>query len=313
LNGLKIVFMGTPEFALPALEKIYHSRHRIVGVVSQPDRPRGRGKKLLPTPVKQFALDHNISPVLQPELLKDPEFIAALQALNADLFVVVAFRILPEIMFSMPPKGCINLHPSLLPRYRGAAPLHWTIIKGETVTGITTIFLKKQVDAGNIILQKEMPVYPADTFGDLHDRLAPAGADLLLESLDLIRAGTVETKNQDDALATPAPKLTKETCRLNFARPAPQVKNWIHGLSPLPGAYAFYREEMIKFYRATVVDTTRHSELPGTIVKAHKKDLWIACQPGIVAIEELQLQGRKTLKTGDFLRGVSLTPGEIFK
>jgi methionyl-tRNA formyltransferase len=305
--------MGTPEFALPTLEKIYHSRHQVAGVVSQPDRPRGRGKKLLPTPVKQFALDFHLSPILQPESLKEPEFVAALQALQAELFVVVAFRILPEVIFTMPPKGCINLHPSLLPKYRGAAPLHWTIIKGESVSGITTIFLKKQVDAGNIILQKEMPLYPDDTFGTLHDRLAPAGAELVLETLDLIEAGTVQTKVQDESLATPAPKLNKEICQLNFSQPAQQVMNWIQGLSPVPGGYAFYRGEMIKFYRAAVVDTTQRSEAPGTIVKAEKEELWISCQPGIVGIEELQLQGRKTLKTGDFLRGFSLVPGDVFR
>lgn len=313
MNGLKIVFMGTPEFALPSLEKIFHSRHRISGIVTQPDRPRGRGKKLLPTPVKQFALDHSLSPILQPESLKDAKFINALRALDADLFVVVAFRILPEIVFTMPPNGCINLHPSLLPKYRGAAPLNWTIIKGETITGLTTIFLQKKIDAGNIILQREMPVFPDDTFGTLHDRLAPAGGELLMETLDLVEAGTVKTQTQDDSLATPAPKLTKEICRLNFSKPAQEVKNWIHGLSPVPGAYAFYGEETVKFYRAAVVENKSENSRPGEILKAEKNELWIACQPGIIAIEELQLQGRKTLKTGDFLRGVSLVSGTILR
>lgn len=313
MNGLKIVFMGTPEFALPALEKIYHSRHRIAGIVTQPDRPRGRGKKLLPTSVKQFALHHNLSPIMQPESLKDAEFVAALKALNADLFVVVAFRILPEIIFTMPSKGCINLHPSLLPKYRGAAPLNWTIIRGETKTGLTTIFLQKKIDAGNIIMQREMPVYPDDTFGTLHDRLAPAGAELLLETLDLVEGGTVQPLIQDDSLATPAPKLTKEICRLNFNQPAEDVKNRIHGLSPVPGAYAFYGEEMIKFYRAAVVDGKSENSQPGEILKAEKNDLWFACQPGIVAILELQLQGRKILHTGDFLRGITLPTGTVLK
>jgi len=309
-TGLNIVFMGTPEFALPTLEKIFHSRHRIAGIVTQPDRPRGRGHKLLPTPVKQFALDHHLSPVLQPELLKDPDFISALRALNADLFVVVAFRILPEIIFTMPPKGCVNLHPSLLPKYRGAAPLNWAIIEGETRTGITSIFLQKQVDAGNMILQQEMPIYPEDTFGTLHDRLAPAGADLMLETLDRIEAGTVQTTAQDDSLATPAPKLSKEICRLNFAQPAARVKNWIHGLSPFPGAYAFYREQMVKFYRAKPVSSETANARPGEIIKAEKEDLWIACRPGVIAIQELQLEGRKVLKTGEFLRGMPLPTGD---
>lgn len=312
-KGLKIVFMGTPEFALPTLEKIFHSRHHVVGVVTQPDRPRGRGQKLLPTPVKQFALDHHLSPVFQPELLKDPEFIAALRALNADLFVVVAFRILPEIIFTMPPKGCVNLHPSLLPKYRGAAPLNWAIIKGETLTGLTTIFLQKQVDAGNMILQREMPIYPDDTVGALHDRLAPAGADLMLETLDLIETGMVQTIAQDDSLATPAPKLSKEICHLSFRQPAEQVKNWIHGLSPFPGGYVFYREQMLKFYRVKVVSSDPLSAQPGEIVKAEAEHLWIACQPGVVAIQELQLEGRKVLKTGEFLRGAAIHAGEVLK
>lgn len=312
-KGLNIVFMGTPEFALPTLEKILHSRHRIVGVVTRPDRPAGRGQKMLPPPVKQFARDHHLSPVFQPELLKDPDFISALRALKADLFVVVAFRILPEVIFTMPPRGCVNLHPSLLPKYRGAAPLNWAIIEGETLTGITTIFLQKQIDAGNIILQRQMPIYPDDTFGTLHDRLAPAGADLMLETLDLIEAGTVQTTPQDDSLATPAPKLSKEICHLNFAQPAARVKNWIHGLSPFPGAYAFYREQMVKFYRAKLVNNDTVTAQAGEIIKVEKEDLWIACQPGVIAIQELQLAGRKVLRTEEFLRGMEIEIGQILQ
>ena len=313
MNGLRIVFMGTPAFAIPTLSRINESRHHIVGVVSQPDRPRGRGKKLLPTPVKQFALENNLSPVLQPEKLKDPEFVETLQALEADIFVVVAYRILPEIIFTMPARGTINLHPSRLPRYRGAAPLNWTIINGDRETAITTIFIQKEIDAGNIILQRGMSIEPDETAGSLHDRLAPAGADLILESLDLIENNAFQAQRQDDALVTPAPKLTKEMCHISFDQPAESVKNWIHGLSPFPGAFAYYQDLVMKFYRAEVVTETSQTEPFGSIVKSEKSDFWIVCNPGVVAIREIQLQGRKQMKIEDFLRGAEIDPQVILK
>lgn len=302
--------MGTPEFALPSLEKILSSRHRIVGVVTQPDRPRGRGKKLAPTPVKQFALDHRLSPILQPEKMKDPDFQSRLAALGADVFVVVAFRILPEAVFTMPPQGTINLHPSLLPKYRGAAPINWTIIRGEATTGITTIFLRKEIDAGSIIFQREMPVYPDDTAGDLHDRLAPAGAGLLVETLDAVAEDRVTVTAQDESLVTSAPKLSKEICRLDFAQPALQVRRWIHGLSPFPGAYGLFRGEMLKLYRAEALDID-HQRPPGTILQADASGLRIACQPGAIAVLELQLPGRRRLTTAEFLRGTDMNVGEM--
>ncbi len=311
MKGLRIVFMGTPEFAVSTLEKIHHSRHEIVGVVTQPDRPRGRGKKLLPTPVKQFALDHHLSPVLQPEKIKDPAFVEVLRNLSADVFVVVAFRILPEAVFTLPPRGTINLHPSLLPKYRGAAPINWTIINGETETGITTMFIQKEIDAGNIIFQRKMPVFPDDTAGTLHDRLAAAGADLILETLDALAAGQVAVTAQDHTLATPAPKITKEMCHLNFAQPATQVRQWIHGLSPYPGAFAFYEGQMLKLFRAAVIPEVSGHATPGTLLKCEGDQLWIACAPGAVNIRELQAAGKKRLPTADFLRGASLKPGRI--
>jgi len=304
--------MGTPEFAIPTLEKIHHSRHPVVGVVSQPDRPRGRGKKLLPTPVKKYALDHNLSPILQPEKMKNPDFHEQLRALNADIFVVVAFRILPEAIFAMPPKGTINLHPSALPKYRGAAPLNWTIINGDTETAITTMFIQKEIDAGNIIFQRKMAVLPDDTAGTLHDLLAAAGADLILESLDVIEKGNVQIQPQNPEKATPAPKITKEMCRLNFAQPANQVCQWVHGLSPFPGAFAHYEGKIVKFFKAEVVAESGQIEAPGTILKAQNDDLWIACSPGVMAIRELQIQGKKRLEISGFLRGHPLRAGSMF-
>ncbi len=313
MSGLRIVFMGTPPFALPTLEKIIDSHHQIVGIVTQPDRPKGRGQKLHPPPVKQAALQHHLNPIMQPESLKDPAFLDQLQSLDADAFVIVAYRILPQAVFTIPPKGAINLHPSLLPKYRGAAPINWTIIKGETVTGITTILIRKEVDAGNILLQKEMSLYPQDTAGDLHDRLAEAGADLIIETLDLLERGQVEPIKQDDSHATPAPKITKEMCHLKFDRPALEMINWIHGLSPFPGAFALYKEQVVKFFKAQLISSAETSEAPGTIVKAEKSDLWVACQPGIIGIRELQLEGRRVMDTETFLRGHSLLVGKTFQ
>ena len=298
---------------MPSLAAIHQSQHTVVGVVSQPDRPRGRGRKLLPTPVKQFALDQNLAPVLQPEKMKQPDFIDVLTTLRADLFVVVAFRILPEVVFSMPPYGTINLHPSLLPLYRGAAPLNWAIINGDRQTGITTMFIQKQIDAGNMILQEETALSEDETVGMLHDRLAERGAQLLLESIDRIAAGTVTLQQQDSTLATPAPKISKEDCRLRFDQPAAAVRNWIHGLSPLPGAYAAWEEQVVKMYRARVISEADAGVSPGTVVRAEGTALHIACRPGIVAIDHLKIAGRRAMDTADFLRGVKIESGARFQ
>lgn len=303
--------MGTPDFAVPSLKAIHESRHRITGVISQPDRPRGRGRKLQPTPVKQFALDHSLAPILQPERMKDPAFLAQLAAIPADIFVVVAFRILPEVVFAMPPKGTVNLHPSLLPKFRGAAPLHWTIINGETETGLSTIFIQKEIDAGNIILQEKRPVFPSDTTGTLHDRIAPDGAEFLVRTLDLIENDAVKPQRQDPALATPAPKLHKTDCHISFDQPATRVRQWIQGLSPFPGAFVYWEDQVLKLYRATVVRQTPVDAAPGTIVRAEGLDLHVACNPGVISLDELKLQGRKMMTAEDFLRGTKISEGSV--
>lgn len=310
MKKLRIVFMGTPEFAVPSLARLVNSHHQVVGVVTGPDKPRGRGRKLLPTPVKAFAQQKGIHPILQPEKLKDSEFIQQLKVLQADLFVVVAFRILPEAVFTLPPLGTINVHPSLLPKFRGAAPIPWTIIRGEKETGVTIIRINQQVDAGEILAQERYPVYAEDTAGTLHDRLATAGAQLLVKVVNQLAEGKAVARPQPETDATSAPKITREMCHLSFHQSAEQVKNWIHGLSPYPAAYVFYRDEMLKLYRATVVDPGAQPAPPGTIVKAEGKQLHIACQPGVVAILELQKSGKKVLKTEEFLRGYRLQVGE---
>ncbi len=284
----------------------------MVGIVTQPDRPRGRGKTTVPPPVKIAALKYNLQPILQPEKLRDEKFVDTLKQINADLFVVVAYRILPEEIFTIPVFGTINLHPSLLPKFRGAAPINWTIISGESETGNTIIKISKEVDAGEIILQRRTPVFPDETAGELHDRLASSGAELLLEAIDFIQKGSYSLQPQKNELATPAPKLTKEHCHLSFNQPAPVVKNWIHGLSPLPTGFAFYQGERINFYRARVVNEDPINAPAGTILEANSDKLKIVCAPGIIEILELQREGKRRLFTADFLRGFTLKEGTLF-
>lgn len=309
---MKILFFGTPEFAVPSLLKIFHSRHQIVGVVTQPDKPKGRGKKIFPPSIKEVAQRYNLFPILQPENLKDKTFISALSQISADVYVVVAFRILPEEIFMQPAAGTINLHPSLLPKYRGAAPINWTVIAGEKETGNTIIKISKEIDAGDIILQKKTSILPDETAGELHDRLSVAGADLLLEALDLLQSGKYELHSQNHLLSSPAPKLTKDHCHLSFDKPVTEVKNWIHGLSPFPTGFAYFRSERINFYRARVSASSEVDQAPGTILNSYPGKLEIACSPGIIEILELQKEGKKRLMAGDFLRGYELRPGIQF-
>ena len=304
--------MGSPDFAVSSFEKIISSKHQIVGVVTQPDKAKGRGLKLHFTPIKSCAIKHELAPILQPVHLKDEKFIQELKALRADIYVVVAFRILPDEVFSIPKKGTINLHPSLLPKYRGAAPINWTIINGEMETGVTIIQITREIDAGSMLLQRKIQILPDETAGSLHDRLAVIGADLLLEALDEISDNKSSSFPQDSNLATPAPKIRKETCHISFNQPAENVKNWIHGLSPYPAAFVSYKDKIIKLYRAKVYDPSSTEETPGSIIKASEGQLFIGCQPGIIEILELQMEGKKKLSTTEFLRGQSLKVGERF-
>ncbi len=313
MNGLKIVFMGTPEFAVPSLRKIAQSRHQVAAVVTQPDKPRGRGQKVISTAVKKAARELDLSPVWQPERLRSPDFIAKLESLGADLFVVVAFRILPEAVFSIPQKGTINLHPSLLPKYRGAAPLNWTVINGERETGLTIIRISADIDAGNILLQKKVPVLPDETAGSLHDRLAEDGAALLLEAINRIQSADISEKPQPAGQSTPAPKITRELRHVRFNHPAGSVRNLIHGLSPYPAAFAVLNGKVIKFYKARTVDEFSAEYEPGTVVRAKNGVLRIACEPGIIEILELQLEGKKRLSSSAFLRGFPVVSGEQFQ
>ena len=291
--------MGTPDFAVPSLKKLFESNHKIAAVVTAPDKARGRGKKVSVTPVKEFALKNNI-PILQPEKLKDEKFIEALKNFPADLFVIVAFRILPEEVFSLPGFGSFNLHASLLPKYRGAAPIQWAIIKGETETGVTTFKLAGKVDTGNVYIQRKINITPEDDFGSLHDKLSLLGADVVLQTVELIESESYKLLPQDDSLATPAPKINKETGRINWQTPAVEILNLVRGLSPSPAAFFIFDEKPFKIYKASV---NKNVNLKPGEIKQNIGELIIGCGEDALSILEIQQEGRKRMDTASFLRG----------
>ena len=299
---MKIIFMGTPYFSIPSLKSLLESKHEVVAVVTTPDKERGRGQKISFTPVKEFALKNNL-PVLQPEKLKNnSQFVEELKKFDADLYVVVAFRILPVEVFSVPPKGSFNLHASLLPKYRGAAPIQWALINGETETGLTTFKLAEKVDTGNIYLKEKIEIKPDDNFESLHDRLSEIGSKVVLQTVEMIDSGNYELKNQDDSLATPAPKITKEICKIDWNKPAREIHNLIRGLSPIPGAYFEFKDKIIKVYQSEVIE--RNDLNPFQIYQT-KTELIIGCGVNALKILLLQQEGKKRMGIEEFLRGFS--------
>ncbi|RCK73964.1 MAG: Methionyl-tRNA formyltransferase [Ignavibacteriae bacterium] len=306
---MRIVFMGTPEFAVPSLKILLENSYDIAAVVTAPDRPQGRGQKLDFSPVKKYSLEKKIR-ILQPEKLKDPEFVSTLRAISPDLIVVVAFRILPSEVFKLPPLGTFNLHASLLPKYRGAAPINWAIINGEKETGVTTFFIEESVDTGNIILQARVPIGENETAGELHDKLAEIGAEIVLHTVRLIEMGKVQPKPQDNSMATPAPKIFKENCRIDWNKSATDIHNLVRGLSPSPGAFTYYDDKVLKIYR-TLPHNQQSNQEPGTIVMAEKK-LIVATISGDIEILELQLEGKRKLTAEEFLRGSRIQTGQKF-
>jgi methionyl-tRNA formyltransferase len=300
--AMKIIFMGTPDFAIPSLKILIESKHKVVAVVTAADKQRGRGQKVSFTPIKDFASKNNI-PVLQPEKLKNnQQFVDELKSYNADLFVVVAFRILPKEVFTIPPKGSFNLHASLLPKFRGAAPIQWALIKGETETGLTTFKLAEKVDTGNIYLQEKVKIHSNDNFETLHDKLSELGAKVVLETVEMIDAGNIQLKKQDDSLASPAPKITKEICKINWNRSAEEIHNLIRGLSPFPGAFFIYNNKLIKIYKSQVVESTNQKPFE---ISQTKTELIIGCGKNSLKVLELQQEGKKRMKVEEFLRGFS--------
>jgi methionyl-tRNA formyltransferase len=297
---MKIVFMGTPDISIPSLKILLESHHKIIAVVTQPDKERGRGKKVSFTPLKQFAVENEI-PVYQPEKLKgNSEFVDQIKSLELDLFVVVAFRILPKEVFEIPKFGSFNLHGSYLPKYRGAAPIQWALINGETETGLTTFKLAKKVDTGNIYLQEKVEIYPEDDFGTLHDRMSELGAKMVLQTVNLIESGNYELKQQDDSLASPAPKITKEICLIDWNKSAQEIHNLVRGLSPYPSAYFNYNDKVIKIYKTEVVTGTN---LKPFQFHQTKTELIIGCGKDALQILEIQQEGKKRMNIEEFLRG----------
>ncbi len=305
---MKIVFMGSPDFAAVSLQKLAKTGYDILTVVTVPDKPAGRGRKLKSPAVKRMATELGI-PVLQPVKLKDSDFIATLKNLNAEVFVVVAYRILPPDVFTIPPGGTINVHASLLPKYRGAAPINRAIMNGETETGITIIRIDAKVDTGNILMQETVPISALMDAGELHDILAERGAGLLIRVLENLNQ--IQPQMQDDSLATKAPKISKETGHLNFNLPALQVFNQIRGLSPSPGAYCYISQKILKIFKALPLPEVRHSQKPGTVVEIQRDSFTIACAQGALLVQEVQLQGKKRMSVKDFFNGFKMETGAL--
>ena len=303
---MRLVFMGTPEFAVPSLNALVDAGYTPVAVATGPDRPRGRGQQMTPTPVKQAAQEAGIDTILQPEAVKDPQFAEDVAALEPDVIAVVAFKILPPAVFTTAEQGAFNLHGSLLPRYRGAAPINRAVMDGATETGVTTFFLKEKVDTGDVILKKRMPIGPNETAGEVHDRMMHLGAEAVVETVQQIDAGTVTTTPQDDAKATPAPKIHTEDCEIPWDKPAGHVHNHIRGLSPYPGAWTMHDGTRLKIYRSHRVDG---SGAPGAVLAAADR-LVIACGEGAVEIDTIQQPGRQRMEAAAFLNGYDLHAGD---
>jgi methionyl-tRNA formyltransferase len=304
----KILFMGTPEFAVPSLEILLKHDDSVIGVVTQPDRPKGRGKQPAPPPLKIFAEAHQLS-VLQPERVRSPEFLELFRRLAPDLVVVVAFgQILPKEMLEQPRLGCINVHPSLLPKYRGAAPLNWTILRGEKKTGVTIMQMDEGMDSGDILLQEETAIGDQETVGELHDRLAVRGAQLLMETIGMIEADAIRRVPQDHAAATFAPRLKKEDGVIRWDADVRGIVRLIRGLSPAPCAYTFFDGKILRIFQAAEMDTPSPAP-PGTL-SISGNELLVSAANGMVSLLDVQLEGKKRMPVREFLRGCRLKPGD---
>ncbi|MFM6924708.1 MAG: methionyl-tRNA formyltransferase [Ferruginibacter sp.] len=302
-KSLRIVFMGTPEFAVASLDALVKAGCTIVGVITAPDKPAGRGMELQQSAVKKYAVENNLH-VLQPEKLKNPGFLQELQALHADLQIVVAFRMLPEVVWNIPPMGSVNLHGSLLPQYRGAAPINWAVINGEKETGVTTFKLKHEIDTGDILLQESFPITETDNAGDVHDRMKVIGAQLLIKTVQGLADGSLKEMPQikDNGQLWHAPKIFTETCKINWNKTVDEVYNLIRGLAPYPAAFTFLQDKKLKIYKAEKIHGSV-SDLPGSYKTDSRSFLHFACSNGYIAVLELQLEGKKKMAVAEFLRG----------
>ena len=311
-KDLRIIFMGTPEFAVASIDALVKAGCTIVGVVTAPDKTGGRGMHLQQSAVKKYAIDNDLF-ILQPEKLKNPEFLAQLKYLRADLQIVVAFRMLPEVVWSMPPMGSVNLHGSLLPQYRGAAPINWAVINGENETGVTTFKLKHEIDTGDILLQELFAIGENDTAGDVHDRMKEIGAQLLVKTVKGLADKTLKETPQRSTLNSQlstlkhAPKIFTETCKIDFTKTVNEVHNLIRGLSPFPGAFTFFDGKVLKIFKADIIRQDDIKPL-GVYQTDEKTFLHFTCYNGLIQVKELQLEGKKKMTVEEFLRGYRFTP-----
>lgn len=298
----KIVFMGTPSFAVASLKALLDAKMNVVGVVTAPDKPAGRGMQLQQSAVKQFALEHQL-PIAQPEKLKSPEFFAQIQAWEPDIQIVVAFRMLPESIWSYPPMGTLNVHGSLLPKYRGAAPINWAIINGEKETGVTTFRLQHAIDTGDILLQERIPISQDMTAGELHDTMMEVGAQTLVKTLVGLIAGTIQSKPQEETLASlHAPKIFSKDCQIDWQQPVAQIHNLIRGLAPFPGASSKVDGKIVKLFSTSIYDKNP-KEPAGSFVTDGKTYVRFACIDGYIQLNDIQWEGKKRMPIADFLRG----------
>lgn len=306
MTELRIIFMGTPEFAVPSLQILLENKINVVAVVTAPDKPQGRGQKIIYSPVKECALQYNV-PVLQPTNLKSPEFLQELKSYEANLQIVVAFRMLPEAVWAMPSLGTFNLHASLLPQYRGAAPINWAVINGEKETGITTFFLKHEIDTGSIIYQEKETIYDDDTVGTLYERLMAKGGQLVLKTVRSIEAGNYPSLPQPmDVEIKHAPKIFKETCQIDWNKTSNQIRNFVRGLSPYPAAWGIINEKTFKIFKVSIVDKKSGETTVGLPDTDNKNYLYVRTSDGWISIDELQPEGKRRMTIQDFFRGNKL-------
>lgn len=307
---MKVVFMGTPDFAVPVLEALIKN-HNVVAVVSQPDKPKGRGKKLQPTPVKAVAEANNI-PVYQPERIKDDEFIDFLETIEADIYVVVAYgQLLSQRILDIPKYGCVNVHGSLLPKYRGAAPIQWSIINGEEKTGVTIMYMVRKCDAGDMILKREIEIAPEDTYETLHDKMAPVGAEALIDALNLIEKGEVKAEKQDNSLSCYASMITKDMGIIDWSKSSKEIKNKIRGFNPVPAAYTKYGDDVLKIFKADIVEGYENGEIGEILVVDKKHGFTVKTGDGAIMITEIQAKGGKRMNCADYMRGHQIEVGKI--
>lgn len=305
---MKVVYMGTPDFAVNTLESIIEAGHDVVAVVTQPDKPKGRGKAMQFTPVKEVAVAHDI-PVYQPVKVRDPEFVMQLREMAPDIIVVVAFgQILPEEILNLPKFGCVNVHASLLPKYRGAAPIQWSILDGETETGVTIMYMEKGLDTGDMISKVVVPIDATDTGDSLHDKLAEAGAKLLVETLPAIEQGNIQPEKQDDEKSCYAKMLSKDMGKIDFAKTAVEIERLIRGMNSWPSAYTCYQGKTLKIFEAQIVEG---AGAPGEVIAVDKKSFTVMCKDQALRILNLQMEGKKRMDTQAFLLGKTVTVGEM--